>query len=33
MPHVNGEIKNGIALINGLENEAIAKSIAESLNP
>ena len=33
MPIVNGEIKNGIALINELENEAIAKSIAESLNP
>ena len=33
MPLVNGEIKNGMALINGLENVAIAKSIAESLNP
>ena len=33
MPVVNGEIRNGIALIDGLENEILAKSIAESLNP
>lgn len=33
MPMVNGEIRNGVALIDGLENETLAKSIAESLNP
>ncbi len=33
IPLVNGEIKNGIALINGLENEEIAKNLSESLNP
>lgn len=32
MPLVNGEIRTGEALINGLENETIAKSISESLN-
>ena len=32
MPLVNGEIRTGEALINGLENETVAKSISESLN-
>jgi preprotein translocase subunit SecD len=32
MPLINGEIRNGAALINGLENETIAKNISESLN-
>ena len=32
MPVVNGEIRNGIALINSLENEDDAKIISESLN-
>jgi preprotein translocase subunit SecD len=32
MPLVQGEIRNGAALINGLENEDFAKSISESLN-
>jgi preprotein translocase subunit SecD len=32
MPYVNAEIKNGVALINGLENEALAKNISASLN-
>lgn len=32
MPLINGEIRNGVALINRLENEAVAKRISESLN-
>ena len=32
MPVVNAEIRNGAALINGLENETFAKNISESLN-
>lgn len=32
MPKVVGEIKRGIAMIYGLENESIAKEISESLN-
>jgi preprotein translocase subunit SecD len=32
MPLINGEIKHGIAMITGLNNENIAKSISESLN-
>jgi len=32
MPIINGEIKHGIAMITGLNNETIAKSISESLN-
>jgi preprotein translocase subunit SecD len=32
MPRINGEITNGVALINGLENESFAKTISESLN-
>jgi preprotein translocase subunit SecD len=32
MPLVQGEIRNGVALINSLENEEFAKSISESLN-
>lgn len=32
IPVINGEIKHGIAMITGLNNESIAKSISESLN-
>ena len=32
MPRVNSEIRKGIAMIYGLENEIIAKEISESLN-
>jgi preprotein translocase subunit SecD len=32
MPRVNSEIRKGIAMISGLENEIIAKEISESLN-
>ena len=32
MPVINGEIKHGIAMITGLNNETIAKNISESLN-
>ena len=32
MPVINAEIKNGFAMIYGLNNEAIAKNISESLN-
>jgi SecD/SecF fusion protein len=32
MPIINGEIKQGIAMITGLNNESIAKNISESLN-
>jgi preprotein translocase subunit SecD len=32
IPVINGEIKNGIAMITGLNNETIAKNISESLN-
>lgn len=32
MPEINGEIKNGIAIINGLSNEIVAKNISKSLN-
>jgi preprotein translocase subunit SecD len=32
MPVINAEIRNGIALINGLENETSAQSISELLN-
>lgn len=32
MPKVNGEIRTGEALINGLENEVIAQKVSESLN-
>jgi preprotein translocase subunit SecD len=32
IPVINGEIKNGIAMITGLNNESIAKNISESLN-
>jgi len=32
MPLINTEIRNGVALINGLENEAISKDISKSLN-
>jgi preprotein translocase subunit SecD len=32
MPVVNGEIRSGIALINGIEDEMMAKNISESLN-
>jgi preprotein translocase subunit SecD len=32
MPIINGEIKSGMAIINGLKNETIAKKICESLN-
>jgi hypothetical protein len=32
MPMINGEIKQGIAMISGLNNESIAKNISESLN-
>ena len=31
MPMINGEIRNGIAVIAGLENEEKAKKISESL--
>lgn len=31
MPSIHQEIKNGTAVINGLENETFAKKIAESL--
>jgi len=32
MPIINGEIKQGIAMITGLNSESIAKNISESLN-
>jgi preprotein translocase subunit SecD len=32
IPVINGEIKQGIAMITGLKNESIAKNISESLN-
>jgi preprotein translocase subunit SecD len=32
IPVINGEIKHGIAMITGLNNENIAKNISESLN-
>jgi len=32
IPVINGEIKQGIAMITGLTNESIAKNISESLN-
>jgi len=32
MPVITAEIKNGIAVINNLKNEALARNIAESLN-
>jgi preprotein translocase subunit SecD len=32
MPVVNAEIRNGVALINGLANVALSKNISESLN-
>ena len=32
MPLINAEIRNGAALINGLENETFSKNISESLN-
>jgi len=32
IPIINGEIKHGIAMITGLNNESIAKNISESLN-
>ena len=32
MPVINTEIRNGVALINGLENETFSKNISESLN-
>jgi preprotein translocase subunit SecD len=32
MPVINAEIRNGVALINGLENETFSKNISESLN-
>lgn len=32
MPLINAEIRNGVAVINGLENETSAKNISESLN-
>jgi len=32
IPVINGEIKQGIAMITGLKNETIAKNISESLN-
>ncbi|MDF1550876.1 MAG: hypothetical protein P1P88_23840 [Bacteroidales bacterium] len=32
IPLINGEIKQGIAWITGLNNETIAKNISESLN-
>jgi len=32
MPVINAEIRNGIAIINGLKNVTIAKNISESLN-
>jgi len=32
IPLINGEIKHGIAMITGLENESSAKKISESLN-
>jgi preprotein translocase subunit SecD len=32
IPLINGEIKHGIAMITGLNNESIAKNISESLN-
>jgi preprotein translocase subunit SecD len=32
MPLINAEIRNGIAVLNGLKNETIAKNISESLN-
>jgi preprotein translocase subunit SecD len=32
MPMINGEIKNGIAMITGLNNEINAKNISEALN-
>jgi preprotein translocase subunit SecD len=32
MPVISAEIRNGVALINGLENETISKNISESLN-
>lgn len=32
MPFVNGEIRNGLAIITGLENDSIAKALSASLN-
>ena len=32
LPYINAEIRNGMALINGLENEEMAKRIADGLN-
>jgi len=32
IPIINGEIKQGIAMITGLNNESVAKNISESLN-
>ncbi len=32
MPVINGEIKQGIAMITGLSNDTIAKNISEALN-
>jgi len=32
VPYINGEIKNGTALISGLENEIISKELSDSLN-
>jgi preprotein translocase subunit SecD len=32
MPYVNGEIRGGVALINGLKDEATAKRLSEALN-
>jgi SecD/SecF fusion protein len=32
MPVINAEIRNGIAILNGLKNETVAKNISESLN-
>jgi len=32
LPVINTEIRNGVAILNGLKNETIAKNISESLN-
>ena len=32
MPYVNGEIRGGIAIITGLENDSIAEALSKSLN-
>jgi preprotein translocase subunit SecD len=32
LPYVNAEIRNGMAMITGLENEELAKKLADRLN-